>query len=342
MLAFALGVVAGLVLLVKAGDAFVGGAASLATVLRVAPVVVGAVVIGFGTSVPEMMVSALAAASGDRDLGVGNVVGSNLANLSLVLGTGALLTVMQIDTRVLRREAPVATASCALFAVLVWDGLSRREGLALVAALAGFLVWVLRDAGRAVEPELTAEVREFVDDFEEDLAATLDELIDGEPGSEQAPGEDTPPPSVAWLVAVTVVGLVGTLGGARLLVWGAVGIAEEAGLPQGFVGLTLVAVGTSLPELVTSVIAARRQEEELLVGNLLGSNVFNSLAVGGVMGIVGPGSLTDPTVAHRGIMTMMVVVSVAAVFMATGRRVGRIEAGVLLGGYALTLPLLAL
>ncbi len=330
MLAFSLAVAAGLVVLVKAGDRFVGGAVSLAAELRVPPVVVGALIIGFGTSVPEMMVSGFAAAGGDRDLGVGNVVGSNLANLSLVLGTGALLTTMKIDTGVLCREAPVATAACAVFTFLVWDGLSRGDGVALVVLLATFLVWVLRDASRAVEPELSAEVDEFVAEFEADLV-----------GDDQAVAEADAPPMMASLVAVTVLGLLGTLVGARLLVWGAVGIADELGLAQGFVGITLVAVGTSLPELVTAVIAARRQEEELMVGNLLGSNIFNSLAVAGIVGLVGPGPLADPVVAHRGALIMMVVVVTAAVFMVTGRRVGRVEAGALLGAYALTIPLLA-
>jgi cation:H+ antiporter len=351
VLGFSLAVLVGLALLVKGGDRLVGGAASTAALLRVPPVVVGAVVIGFGTSIPELMVSGVAAAGGDLDLGIGNVVGSNLANLSLILAVAALLTPMDIDTGVLRREAPLATGAAAVFAVLAWDGLTRAEGGVLLVLLVAALGWIVRDARRAVEPELTEELGEFVREFEADLAEEVDELeevkglvedlFDGgdEPGADRPAGPGGV--SAPWLVAVTVLALLATLGGAQLLVWGASGLADEAGISDGFIGLTLVAVGTSLPELATAVIAARREEEELVVGNLLGSNVFNSLAVGGLIGVVGPGALADPEVIRTGIVVMVVVVTLAWAFMASGHRVSRAEAGVLLGAYLAAIPLLA-
>lgn len=350
MLGYLLAVGVGLVLLVRGGDRLVGGAVGLAAALGVRPVVVGALIIGFGTSVPELMVSGVAAAGGDLDLGVGNVVGSNLANLSLVLAVAALLTPMDIDTGVLLREAPLATGAAVVFAVVAWDGLTRSDGVVLLALLVAVIGWILRDALRSTEPELTEEVGEFARAFEADLAdevedleevkELVEDLLDGdeaEPDRPPAPG----PVSTPWLLAVTLLALVATLAGATLLVWGATGFADDAGISQGFVGLTLVAVGTSLPELTTAIIAARREEEELVVGNLLGSNVFNSLAVAGVMGVVGPGGLTDPALLRTGIVVMVVVVTAAWAFMATGRRVSRAEAGVLLGAYLVTLPLVA-
>jgi cation:H+ antiporter len=350
VLGFSLAVLVGLALLVKGGDRLVGGAAGTAALLRVPPVVVGAVVIGFGTSVPELMVSTVAAAGGDADLGIGNVVGSNLANLSLVLAVAALLTPMEIDTGVLRREAPLATAAGIVFAVVAWDGLTRPEGGVLLVLLVAVIGWIVWDARRAVEPELTEELGEFVREFEAELAEEVEELDEvnelvgelldgGEPDGEEPPPADHV--SAPWLVTVTLLALVATLAGAQLLVWGASGLADEAGISEGFIGLTLVAVGTSLPELATAVIAARREEEELVVGNLLGSNVFNSLGVGGLIGVVGPGALTDPEVIRTGIAVMVVVVTLAWAFMASGRRVSRTEAGVLLGAYLASIPLIA-
>ncbi len=347
MVGYSLAVVVGLLVLIKTGDRLVGGAATMAAAIGVPPVLVGALVIGFGTSLPELAVSTSAAANGDLDLGVGNVVGSNLANLSLVLAVAALLTPMDIDTDSLRREAPLAMAATVVFAALAWNGLSRVEGFVLVGLLAAAIGWVVRDTRRAVEPELTEELGEFITEFEEELAAEVEEfeeirdrvedLFDGDDL------EDLVEPtavSTAWLVILTLLALAGTLIGAQLLVWGAIGLADGLGVAQGFIGLTLVAVGTSLPELATAVIAARRAEEELVVGNLLGSNLFNSLAVGGTMALVGPGPLTDPVLIRRGILMMIGVVLAAWWFMTTDHRVSRAEAGTLLGAYVATVLLM--
>lgn len=305
----------GVIVLVKAADNFVVGAARLATTWNVSPVVVGAVIIGFGTSVPEMFVSGLAAGQGDLDLGMGNIIGSNVANLSLVLGFAALLVPVDISSTTLRREAPLSVAACVLFAALAWDGLSRPDGLVLVVVLALALSYIIVDALRGSDVELVQEVAEYVD--------------------------GTTAYTVRLELVRVALGLVGTLVGAQLVVYGARGVAEDLGLTEGFVGLTLVAIGTSLPELSTAIAAARKQEDELIVGNLLGSNIFNSLAVGATISLAGPGSLDDQTVIRLGIVVMVAVVGAAWLFMATGRRVARWEAGVLLGAYALTVPLIA-
>jgi cation:H+ antiporter len=309
-----LAVVGGLVLLTFASDQFVAGAARLSVALKISAVVVGAVVIGFGTSAPEMLVSGIAAAQGSLDIAVGNIIGSNIANLSLVLGVAALIAPMAVASGTLKREAPLSAAAVVVIALVVQGGISRLQGVLLLVALVvalGVIMWSARSGG---DEELGAEVEEMVGDVQTKIGVE---------------------------VVRTLLGLIGTVGGAQLLVWGAQGIAGEIGLSEGFVGLTLVAVGTSLPELVTSIQAARKGEHDLIAGNLLGSNLFNSLAVGGIAGVVGPGRLADPDIAGSGAIVMVALALGAWLFMGTGRTVHRWEGGVLLGVYLVSVPLLA-
>lgn len=310
MLLSVLALVVGLGLLAYAADQFVLGAARVALVLRVAPVVVGVVVVGFGTSAPEMLVSALAAGGGEPEVAVGNIVGSNLANLTLLLGIGALLVPLAVDSRVVRREAPLAVAAMVGFAVAVQGGLSRLEGAVLVLAMAAVIVLVLRGS-RASDPLGTDT---------EDLAAA---------------------PYRAGVEALrTLLGLIGTIAGAQLLLTGALDLAERANLGDGFVGATLVAVGTSLPELVTVVQSARRGETDLIVGNLLGSNLFNALAVGGLAGLVGPAALDAANLTAVAAGAAIAAGLTAWLMMTTGRRVSRAEGGVLVVGYLAVVPFL--
>lgn len=309
------GIVGGLVLLTWAADHFVLGAARTSARLSISPVVIGAVVIGFGTSAPEMVVSGIAAGRGQLDIAVGNIVGSNVANLTLVLGVAALAGTITVASRTLRREAPLSLASVVLFAVLVQDGLTRLEGIFLAAMLAVALIHLLRSARAEGNEELSEEVTEFLDEAEE--------------------------VRVGREVSRALLGLLGTLVAAQVLVVSATDIALRFGLKEGFVGLTIVAIGTSLPELATSLQAARKGETDLIVGNLLGSNLFNSLAVAGIAGIVGPGALGDPKLAGLGTVLMVSVAALAAVFMATGRRVTRNEGVTLVALYVVMVPLLA-
>ena len=297
--------VVGIVILTFAADHFVEGAVSVADVFNISPVVVGALVIGFGTSLPEMLVSGVAAVQGDADLGVGNVLGSNVANMTLVLGIAALIAVISIDTLTSRRELPLCVGSVLLFAVLVQDGFRRWEGVVLLVALVATLLWLLRNA------------------HDHDL---------------ESPAQEHEPKGAMASGVRTVVGLTGTVGGAWLLVEGATSLADEVGLTGGFVGLTLVAIGTSLPEMVTAVVAARRGETDLIIGNLLGSNIFNSLAVGAVLGLLGPGPLEDNNLAGLATIIMISVVLIAAVFLYTGGRVVRWQAAALLLIYLGTMP----
>ena len=295
---FAIG---GLIALTFASDQFVKGAARLATIFRVAPVVVGAVVIGFGTSAPEMVVSGVAAFDNNLDIGVGNVVGSNAANISLVLAAATFVTVIPVQSRTLRREAPISVAAVVVFALLIQGGLERWEGALLAGLLAVVLISVLRSA-RADDP----------------LAGEVEELL----GDEQ---------HFVRLESIrTTIGLVVVAASAWFIVDGAMRIAEELDLSGGFVGFTLIAVGTSAPELVTALAAARQGETELLIGNLLGSNVFNSLAVGGVIGLVGPGLVLDTRLAEWGSLLMIGIVVLSWVFMTTGKRVTKREGIILL------------
>ena len=300
-------VLLGVVLLAKAADHFVEGAARVAAKANMSPVLVGAVVVGFGTSAPELLVSTLAAGSGDTDLGIGNIVGSNVANLSLVLGSAALLIPVLVTRAVLVREAPLSLLSVLLFGFLAFSGggLSRTDGLILAVLLVGSLAWIIL-GGR--------------------IAEEVEELGEGPFGRE---------------VLRTILGLLGTVAGAQLLVWGAMGVADRVGLSGGFVGFTLVAVGTSLPELMTGIAAARKGETDLLLGNLLGSNLFNSLAVGAAIALVGPGPIADDGLRTIGLLVMAIVATGAWVAMATRKRVGKLEGLILLAVWLAAVVLLA-
>ncbi len=300
--------VVGLAVLVYAADQFVMGAARLADLLDMPEVIIGAVVLGFGTSAPELVVSAVAAAGGDQALGVGNIVGSNVANLSLVLGTAALVTTMGLTTIVLRREVPMSLGASVLFALAVVDGdLSRIEGVLLVVGLTAAVAYLVR-AGVA---------------------------------GEAAPDPDEEPSTMSRESLRAGAGLVGVVVAAQLVVTGATGIADTAGISKGFIGFSLVALGTSLPELVTTVAGARRSETQLIVGNLFGSNIFNSFAVGGAMGLVGPGDIDDSFLTGVGLLLMLAVGVLAFGLGAYGRYLGPRDGIALLTAYVVCMVVLA-
>ena len=314
-----LGVVAGLALLTVAADQFVVGATRIAARLRVSTVVIGAVVIGFGTSAPELVVSVLAGFQGSLDLAVGNIVGSNVANLSLVLGVAALISPVAVSSPVLRREAPLSLGLVLLLALLLQSGtLTLLDGALLFTGLVMALSITLWSARRPGAPDATVAV--------DTVQAFL-----GAGAKLSLPRESTR----------TLLGLLGTLGAAQLLVVSATAVARELGLSEAFIGLTVVAIGTSLPELATAVQAARRGETDLLIGNLLGSNLFNSGGVAAAAAVAGAGQSIGSAVTGAGTALMVGVATLATLFMVSGRTVHRIEALVLLAIYIGTLPLLA-
>lgn len=296
-------VVIGLVLLTLGADRLVLSAARISTRLGLSAILVGALVIGMGTSAPELLVSVVASLQASLDLAVGNIVGSNIANLSLVVGSAALITPVVSRVQTLRREGGVMVAGTLLFTFFAWDHrLSRLEGTILLLGMvaAGWLVIRWARADRRGAADIAAEVAEM----------------------------EGPIRSLPFEIGIGLVSIAATLGGAELLVRGARILADVLGLSDGFVGLTIVAVGTSLPELATTVAAARRGEGDLVVGNVLGSNMFNSLLVGGAAAVTGPaaltGDFTSPLVAMIGLSVL------AGVFARSGQRVVRWEGVALL------------
>lgn len=320
-------IVGGLVVLGKGADVFVLAAARVARALHLSPVLVGAVVVGFGTGAPELLVSSVAAGRGSIDLAAGNVVGSNLANLTLVLGVGGLLARPESLPRVVRREAPLSLATVVLFAALLQGGLTRRDGAVALAALVVAVAVMVR--GARARPPAAPAPSPADDAAREEYVHEVVEFV------EQGEAAPRLRPEVVRLLG----GLLATVAGAQLLVVGAQRAADDLGLSGGFVGLTVVAIGTSLPELVTAVQAARRNETALIAGNVLGSNVFNCTAVAGAAALVGPGAIDDPSLTVVAALSMVIVAALTWLFLATSGRLQRWEAGLLLAVYLATLPL---
>lgn len=342
---FPLAVVAGLALLAYSADHLVLGASRVAARLGVPALVVGVVVIGIGTSAPEMLVSGLAAAHGAADVGVGNVVGSNLANLTLVLGVAALVNPLTVRSTVVRREVPLSLAASGLFAVLLQDGLDVRDGVVLAAAMGAALVlllrWTSRDRRAGDEANRVPSALEPAGP-DPALAEEVVELIEeGADGVGPDPDAFAASARLRPEVLRTLAGLVGTLAGAQLLVWGAVGIADATGLSGGFVGVTIVAIGTSLPELLTAAQAARRGQSDLVVGNLLGSNIFNALTVGALVALLAPGVEVGDVLVRTGSVVMMGAALLSMLFMWRRYTVTRVEAAVLVASYVAVLPALS-
>jgi cation:H+ antiporter len=321
---------AGLALLTVAADQLVVGAGRLAARLGVSAVVVGVVVIGLGTSAPEFVVSGLAAVRGDTSLAVANLVGSNIINVTLILGVAALVAPVTVRSSIPRREAPLAVAAVTAFAASVLLGLGRLAGVVLSVAFVAALALLVRLARVDAADPMPAEVDEFLAESAAAGAAHPADAAVKRPGPAQR--------HLGWESLRAVLGLAGTLLGAQLLVNNAATAAQRLGVPQTVVGFTLVALGTSLPELVTAIQAQRRRNADLLVGNLLGSNLFNSLAGGAIVG------LADHSPAHISypVLAAMVAVTLLTWLVLYRRyRVSRIEAALLLVAYLLTLPLIS-
>lgn len=298
----------GMGLLFVGGELLVRGAVVLARVLAVPPLVVGLTVVGFGTSAPEMVVSIGAALEGRPDVAMGNVVGSNIANILLILGTAALISPLVVSRRVFERDAMIMLAASLALAVLGASGMIERwAGVLLVSGLVAFLLTAYIMGRRD-----TAAAKAYADEAEE-IA-------------------DIPLPGWAAVLAV-LGGFVALIYGAQLFVDGSVEIAQAAGLSDAVIGLTLIAVGTSLPELATSVIAAMRRHGDVAIGNVIGSNIFNILGILGVTSIVKPLNISDH-MANIDILVMIAVAMVGMFMMRTGWRFSRLEGGVCLAAYA--------
>ncbi|WP_199485381.1 sodium:calcium antiporter [Actinomadura craniellae] len=298
-------------ILVMAADQLVLGSGRLAERLGIAPVVVGVVVLGFGTSTPELLVTATAAIRGEGGLAAAGLAGANMINLTLVLGVCGLAGPLAVRSAVLRREAPFAVAAVALFAVVLLRGPDPLGGAVCAVGLVLLVAALVRTARSAPDDPIAVE--------------TSTVLADGSAHS------------LARESARAAAGLAGLLLGAGLLVTGATDLATLAGVPQAFIGFTLVALGTTLPELVTSLHAARRAETDLLIGNLLGSDAFNSLAGGAVLGAFSTGVRVPVLM----VLAMAAVTPVAWGLLARGGGLTRPEAGLLVALYLVLLPVLS-
>jgi len=290
MLLDATAVLAGFILLVWGADRFVAGAAGTARILGVSPLIVGLTIVGFGTSAPEMLVSAMAALAGNPDLGVGNAIGSNITNIALILGTTAVIAPLTVRSETLRRELPLLMAIMLVSVGLLADReLDRLDGIILLIALVAFLVWLVHLARSSKKDDPI--VQEFIAEIPAAMSLSR---------------------ALLWLV----IGLAVLLVSSRLLVWGAVNIAEAFGISDLVIGLTVVAIGTSLPELAASVVAARRGEHDIAVGNVLGSNIFNLLAVMGLPGVILPGPIPAAVLTRD--FPIMIGLTLAFFFLAHG------------------------
>ena len=307
-------IVVGLVLLVKGADFFVDGAAGIAGKCRISPLVIGLTVVAFGTSMPELAVSVTSAATGSTDLSIGNVVGSNIANILLILGVSALVCKLPVRRASLVLDIPVLLiASVLLIGLGIWGGaLEWWDGLIFLAVFAVYMVILMRGAQK--DPPIPEE----------------EKIPKSRLGIWYAHKKER-----TWfLVVLTVLGLGMVVGGGTLLVEGAKYVARAAGMSERVIGLTVVAVGTSLPELVTSVVAASKKQTDIAVGNIIGSNIFNILLIVGVSSLVAPLEfrMTDNLI--DALVALTAAVLLYGLAMVDKHRLGKVAGIVFLLGYA--------
>jgi cation:H+ antiporter len=298
---------AGFALLVWSADKFVEGAAATAKHLCMPTLLIGILIVGFGTSAPEMVVSAIAAYEGNPALALGNGIGSNIVNIALILGVTALVAPIAVHSKIVKKEIPLLILIVLIAGYLLLDGnLTFIEGILLLIGFFSLIGWsiyaAIKGKGDVLEGELESELQEHA------MSLKL---------------------GIIWLI----VGLVLLIASSRILVWGAVGVATEFGVSDLIIGLTIVALGTSLPELAASVIAARKGEHDIAIGNVVGSNMFNLLAVIGIATVINPMNSIAPEVLYRD-WIIMFVLTIALLAMAYGfkgkdGRINRVEGAIL-------------
>ncbi|MFU2089788.1 calcium/sodium antiporter [Avibacterium avium] len=283
-----LAILVGLAILVWSADRFIDGAASLASYLGMSPLLIGIVIIGFGTSAPEIIVSALSALNHSPGIALGNAYGSNITNIALILGVTAMIKPIMVNSQVLKKELPVLMLVTLLSALLIYDAtISRLDALILLAVFTFYMGWTIWQGKKHSNDTLEQNIN--------------DELKE----KSQMPLKT----AVLWLV----IGLALLMASSQLLVWGAVNIATYLGVSDLIIGLTIVAIGTSLPELAASIMAARKNELDLAVGNIIGSNLFNTLAVVGIAGAISPIQAT-PEVFSRDMLVMIALTGLLFLF----------------------------
>jgi cation:H+ antiporter len=309
MLLAATAIVLGLAILVWGADRFVIGAAALANSLGIPPLLIGLTVVGFGTSAPEILVSTMAALEGSPGIAIGNALGSNIANIALILGATALFSPLTVQSDMLRREYPLLLLISVGAFVLLLDGyLGVIDGIVLLLGLVASM-WLLVRIGlhrRDHDP--------LADEIEAEIPADMTALA-----------------ATGWFL----VGLAALVISSRMLVWGAIEVAVAFGISDLVIGLTIVAVGTSLPELAAAIMSAVKKEHDLAIGNVVGSNIWNLLAVLGIPGLLAPGAI-PPEVINRD-MLVMLALTLALFVMGRGSRthgtINRVEGGLLLASF---------
>lgn len=299
MILASLAILGGFILLVWSADRFVDGAAATAKYAGMPSLLIGMVIVGFGTSAPEMVVSAMAAVDGNPDLALGNALGSNIVNTGLILGVTALIAPIVVHSKIVRKELPLLLIIGLFFGALLWNGALERFDAVLL--LIGFLIliaWSIYSAMSNKGDSLETDTEQALHSHEMTLGK-----------------------AIFWLI----FGLIILVISSRILVWGSVNIAQSLGVSDLVIGLTIVALGTSLPELAASIIAVRKGEHDIAIGNVVGSNMFNILAVVGIAGLISPITTVAPEVLSRDWLVMMAMM-VALLIMAYGfRRQGRIN-----------------
>ena len=320
MLLAIVAVIVGLAVLVWSADKFVDGAVGVAEFCGMSTLLIGMVVVGFGTSAPELTVSVISASQGNPELALGNAYGSNIANIALILGATALISPILMQRSVLRGDLPILLAVSVLSIILVWDGsVARWNGILLLIVFTAAMAYSIRRELKKAKLEKSESPSDNADTAE--------------------PKKVSLGKSIFWLV----LGLVLLVVSSRALVWGAVEIARTLGVSDLLIGLTIVAIGTSLPELASSIAAARKGENDLALGNIIGSNLFNTLAVVGLAAIVSPMDAIEKAVAYRD-MPLMIALTVALIVLGFRRkgdgRLNRIAGAILLAVYVGYLALL--
>jgi len=309
MLIDSLAIIAGFIMLIWSADRFIVGAAATARNFDVPPLIIGLTIVGFGTSAPEMMVAGFASYNGSPALAIGNALGSNITNITLVLGIAALITPLDVHSRIIKKELPILLFSTLLALALMRDmTLSRFDGFVLLGLLFLLMWWITR-AGlkNPADDALTSEYMEEMPDKMQTSHALF------------------------WLVA----GLILLTISSKVLVWGAVNIATEFGVSELIIGLTIIAVGTSLPELAASISGALKNEHDIAIGNVVGSNLFNTLGVLAIPALISPGEIPQD-ILYRD-LPIVLILTILLFIMAYGfrgeGRINRLEGGLLLGAF---------
>lgn len=302
-------IIAGFILLIWSADRFILGAAATARNFDVPPLIIGLTIVGFGTSAPEMMVAGFAAYDGSPAMAIGNALGSNITNITLVLGVAALIAPLDVHSRIIKKELPILLVATLMALALLRDStLSQFDGFILLSLLVLLMWWITRQG-----------IRNQSDD------ALTDEYIEELP--------DAMPTSHAlfWLIA----GLVLLTVSSKILVWGAVNVATELGVSELVIGLTVIAIGTSLPELAASITGALKNEHDIAIGNVIGSNLFNTLGVLAIPGLLAPSTLAEGILERD--MPVVFILTIMLFVMAYGfrgqGRINRLEGGLLLSAF---------